>query len=92
VKLPLTMGARPGRPQPQVFDPDTIAPRKIAPMVVWLCTDAASNVNGRSFHVSGDTISRLSEPLRERVIQRSGGQVQGLIAQLREKTGNSVPR
>jgi NAD(P)-dependent dehydrogenase (short-subunit alcohol dehydrogenase family) len=71
--MELTMGARPGRPQPQVFDPDTIAPRKIAPMVVWLCTDAASNVNGRSFHVSGDTVSRLSEPLRERVIQRSGG-------------------
>jgi ABC-type transporter MlaC component len=26
------------------------------------------------------------------VIQRSGGQVQGLITQLREKTGNSAPR
>ena len=71
--MELTMGSRAGRTQPQVFDPDAIAPRKIAPMVVWLCTDAASNVNGRSFHVSGDTVSRLTEPQRERVIQRSGG-------------------
>jgi len=42
-------------------------------MGVWLCTDAAGNVNGRTFHVSGDTVSRLNEPQRERVIQRSGG-------------------
>jgi len=71
--MELTMGSRAGTAQPQVFDPDVIAPRKIAPMVVWLCTDAARNVNGRSFHVSGDSISRLSEPQRERVIQRTGG-------------------
>jgi 3-oxoacyl-[acyl-carrier protein] reductase len=71
--MEVTMGSRRGRTQPQSFDPEAIPPRKIAPMVVWLCTDAASNVNGRSFHVSGDTVSRLSEPERERVIQRTGG-------------------
>jgi NAD(P)-dependent dehydrogenase (short-subunit alcohol dehydrogenase family) len=71
--MELTMGPRQGRIQPQVFDPEALAPRKIAPLVVWLCTDAASNVNGRTFHVAGDTISRLSEPQRERVIHQDGG-------------------
>jgi 3-oxoacyl-[acyl-carrier protein] reductase len=71
--MELTMGSPAARTQHRVFDPDAIPPRKIAPMVVWLCTDAASNVNGRTFHVSGDTVSRLSEPERQRVIQRSGG-------------------
>jgi hypothetical protein len=71
--MELTMGARPGRVQPQVFDPDALAPRKIAPLVVWLCTDAARNVNGRTFHVAGDAVSRLSEPQRERVIHHTGG-------------------
>jgi NAD(P)-dependent dehydrogenase (short-subunit alcohol dehydrogenase family) len=71
--MELTMGPRPGRIQPQHFDPEALAPRKISPLVVWLCTDAARNVNGRTFHVAGDTISRLSEPYRERVIHRGEG-------------------
>jgi 3-oxoacyl-[acyl-carrier protein] reductase len=40
---------------------------------VWLCTDAASNVNGRTFHVTGDQVSRLSEPAPERMIRNEGG-------------------
>ena len=48
-------------------------PSKIAPMVVWLCTDAASNVNGRTFHVRGDSIALLSEPGPERLIVQEGG-------------------
>jgi 3-oxoacyl-[acyl-carrier protein] reductase len=71
--MELTMGPRPGKPRPQVFDPERLAPRKIAPLVVWLCTDAASNVNGRTFHVGGDAVSRLSEPEAERVIHHDGG-------------------
>jgi 3-oxoacyl-[acyl-carrier protein] reductase len=72
--MALTMGPRPGTVQaPPTFDPDAIPPRKISPLVVWLCTDAARNVNGRTFHVGGDSISRLSEPQRERVIHHSGG-------------------
>jgi len=71
--MELTMGPRPGNRRPQVFDPDRLAPRKIAPLVVWLCTDAASNVNGRTFHVSGDAVSRLSEPQPERVVHHDGG-------------------
>ncbi len=34
----------------------------VAPFVVWLCTDAAANVNGRDFLVSGSTIGLYSLP------------------------------
>jgi NAD(P)-dependent dehydrogenase (short-subunit alcohol dehydrogenase family) len=67
-----TMGQR-GRTQARDYSPEMLAPRKISPLVVWLCTDAASNVNGRTFHVGGDTISRLSEPQPERMIHHEGG-------------------
>ncbi|HZQ59516.1 MAG TPA: SDR family NAD(P)-dependent oxidoreductase [Acidimicrobiales bacterium] len=71
--MELTMGPKPGTAARPVFDPEVISPRKIAPMVVWLCTDAARNVNGRTFHIAGDTVSRLSEPERERSAHQRGG-------------------
>jgi hypothetical protein len=37
-------------------------PDAIGPFVVWLCTDAASNVNGRDFLVSGPMIGLYSLP------------------------------
>ena len=55
------------------FDPDARPPRKVSPFVVWLCTDAARHVNGRSFHVYGDFVSRYSEPDDERTIFHLGG-------------------
>jgi 3-oxoacyl-[acyl-carrier protein] reductase len=73
--MEVTMSPRGARPRPggQSFDPELIPPRKISPLVVWLCTDAASNVNGRTFHVTGDQVSRLSEPAPERMIRNEGG-------------------
>ena len=63
-----TMG-RPSEQQPA----DVIAPAKIAPLVVWLCTDAAANVNGRTFLVFGDRISLLTEPKAKTTIEQPGG-------------------
>ncbi|MEX0786229.1 MAG: SDR family NAD(P)-dependent oxidoreductase [Dehalococcoidia bacterium] len=37
-------------------------PDAVAPMVVWLCTDEAANVNGRNFLVAGNHIGLYSEP------------------------------
>ncbi len=37
-------------------------PEAIAPLVVWLCTDEAANVNGRNFLVVGNQIGLYSEP------------------------------
>jgi NAD(P)-dependent dehydrogenase (short-subunit alcohol dehydrogenase family) len=50
-----------------------MAPERVAPLVVWLATDAAHNVNGRDFLVGGDEISLMSLPSRERTIYREGG-------------------
>ncbi len=36
---------------------ETMAPEHIAPMVVYLCTDQAWNINGQIFHVSGGKIA-----------------------------------
>ncbi|HLM17058.1 MAG TPA: SDR family NAD(P)-dependent oxidoreductase [Acidimicrobiia bacterium] len=63
-----TMG-RPSEQQPA----DVIAPAKIAPLVVWLCTEAASGVNGRTFLVFGDRISLLTEPRPKATIEQAGG-------------------
>ena len=37
-------------------------PEAIAPLVVWLCTDEAANINGRNFLVAGNQIGLYSEP------------------------------
>jgi NAD(P)-dependent dehydrogenase (short-subunit alcohol dehydrogenase family) len=37
-----------------------LAPEKVAPTVVWLCTDDAKDVTGRQFCVGGNRISLLS--------------------------------
>jgi NAD(P)-dependent dehydrogenase (short-subunit alcohol dehydrogenase family) len=39
---------------------DRFAPEKVSPVVVWLCTDEARDVNGRQFCVGGNRISLLS--------------------------------
>src|SRR5215467_4350266 len=48
-------------------------PEHVAPLVVWLCTDAAKNVNGRTFYVCGDEIGLFSEPELVRSLSRTGG-------------------
>ncbi|MBV8136111.1 MAG: hypothetical protein JO121_10860 [Deltaproteobacteria bacterium] len=45
----------------------------MAPLVVWLCTDAAKNVNGRTFYVCGDEVGLFSEPEVIRSLSRAGG-------------------
>jgi len=47
-------------------------PEAIAPMVVWLATDAAANVNGYLFGVSGGTIQLYSHPEPIKRIQKLG--------------------
>lgn len=86
--MALTMGPRPGKASTPAFDPEQFPPHKISPLVVWLCTDAAAHVNGHTFHVSGDTVSLLSEPQGERsVYQRGGWDLDGLDAAASSLTG-----
>jgi NAD(P)-dependent dehydrogenase (short-subunit alcohol dehydrogenase family) len=37
-------------------------PEAVAPLVVWLCSDEAANVNGRTFRITGNQIALYSEP------------------------------
>ncbi|MGH7962178.1 MAG: SDR family NAD(P)-dependent oxidoreductase, partial [Candidatus Binatia bacterium] len=43
-------------------------PEFVAPLVVYLCTDAAAHINGRDFLVGGGEISLVSLPDREKTI------------------------
>jgi 3-oxoacyl-[acyl-carrier protein] reductase len=54
-------------------DPDELHPRHVAPLVVWLCTDAAAAVNGRTFFVSGATVMLYTEPKPQAKVVRPGG-------------------
>ena len=47
-------------------------PEAIAPLVVYLCTDAAQNINGRDFAVMGQQIGLYTIPSLERVAFSSG--------------------
>ena len=52
---------------------DALAPEMVAPLVVYLCTDAAANVNGRDFVVGGDEVSLMTMPSKQATIHREGG-------------------
>ncbi|MBX6387548.1 MAG: SDR family NAD(P)-dependent oxidoreductase [Frankia sp.] len=65
--MDLTMG-----PRTSQTDDDALAPRMISPFVVWLCTDAASSVNGRTFFVSGNRVWLYSEPRPKTMITTDG--------------------
>jgi len=54
-------------------EPGFLPTHKIAPLVVWLCTDAAKGVNGHTFEVHGDTINRVEEPRPARTVFCDGG-------------------
>ena len=51
---------------------EALNPEDVAPLIVFLCTDAASNINGRTFAVGGGEISLYSEPIKERTIFKLG--------------------
>ncbi|MDD5190871.1 MAG: SDR family oxidoreductase [Dehalococcoidales bacterium] len=52
---------------------ESLKPEDVAPMVVWLASDAAANVNGRNFFVQSGRIALFSEPVQEKVIMKRGG-------------------
>lgn len=52
---------------------EALKPEDIAPMVVWLASDAAANVNGRNFFVQTGRIALFSEPTQIKSITKQGG-------------------
>lgn len=55
--------------QLRLVDP---TPEHVAPMTVWLCTDAAWNVNGKIFHVAGGTVALGHEESPITQIEKNG--------------------
>ncbi len=56
-------------------------PEKVSPMVVWLCTDAAKDVTGRTWLVAGNRVSLLSwdlQPKADRSADQSPWNVEEL--------------
>jgi phospholipid transport system substrate-binding protein len=85
-------GSRP-EPEGTVVASEIVRPTGASPVKVdWHLTDR----NG-TYKISDVSVDGISMAVTQRsefaaVIQRNGGQVQGLITQLREKTGNLAPR
>jgi NAD(P)-dependent dehydrogenase (short-subunit alcohol dehydrogenase family) len=52
---------------------EQMKPEDIAPLVVWLASDAAANVNGRVFYVETGRIALYSEPALEKQLVKVGG-------------------
>lgn len=53
--------------------PDGLNPEDIGPLVVWLSSDEAAHVTGRTFAVMTGRIALYSEPVQEKVILKVGG-------------------
>ncbi|MGH7966436.1 MAG: SDR family oxidoreductase, partial [Candidatus Binatia bacterium] len=60
-----------GRDMASTFAGST--PEQVAALAVWLCTDAAANVNGRTLQVGGDEVGLYAEPELARSLMREGG-------------------
>ena len=50
-----------------------IKPENVAALVVWLCTDACREVNGRDFFIAGEEAGLLPEPELTRASFKAGG-------------------
>ena len=65
---------------------DVFHPSNVASFVVWLCTDPAYKINGRTFYVGGDRIGLYSEPMVKSALYRDGGWTLDAIDDLFEST------
>jgi NAD(P)-dependent dehydrogenase (short-subunit alcohol dehydrogenase family) len=52
---------------------EEMKPEGIAPLVVWLASDEAGNVNGRTFFVERGRVGLYSEPVLEKQLVKPGG-------------------
>jgi phospholipid transport system substrate-binding protein len=85
-------GSRPG-PEGAIVASEIVRPTGGPPVKVeWHLTDRGGIYKINDVAVDGISMAVTQRSEFAAVIQRSGGQVQGLITQLREKTGNSAPR
>lgn len=65
---------------------ETFSPDLVAPLVVFLCSDAAAHVNGRDFIVGGGEISLVSLPEKARTVFTQARWEQGELQKLLPRT------
>ncbi len=68
---------------------DRLAPEKVSPTVVWLCTDEAAKVTGRQFCVSGNRVSLLSWQV-DVITQKDGLDGPWTVAEIGEAMADSM--
>ncbi|MBI3952898.1 MAG: SDR family oxidoreductase [Chloroflexi bacterium] len=76
----------PQEPRPQEPIPGKNHPGDIAPMVVFLASDLAKDVNGRIFHCTGGNVSLLSDPVILKTIHKAGRWTPEEIAEIFPQT------
>ena len=52
---------------------ESMNPDDVGPLVVWLASDDAANVNGRVFYVETGKVALYSEPVEEKALVKVGG-------------------
>jgi 3-oxoacyl-[acyl-carrier protein] reductase len=59
-------------------------PETVTPFITYLCTDAAADINGQVFDVTGNNIAIYSEPVKRKTISKESGSwtVEELIKQM----------
>ena len=71
------------------------SPETIGPFIVYLCTDAAADINGQVFDVTGSNIAIYSEPVKKKTITKDGiwsvGELEKQFPALLEGYKNPAP-
>ncbi|MDX1382412.1 MAG: SDR family NAD(P)-dependent oxidoreductase [Thermoanaerobaculia bacterium] len=69
---------------------DPLAPEKVSPAVVWLCTDEAADITGRTFVVGGNAVHLLAWQSVE-IARRPNDEGSWDVAAIGERTAASMP-
>jgi NAD(P)-dependent dehydrogenase (short-subunit alcohol dehydrogenase family) len=72
-RLTLSDEMRKSWPKEAIDKLEQMKPEDIAPLVVWLASDDAANVNGRVFFVETGRVGLFSEPVLEKQLVKAGG-------------------
>lgn len=72
------------------------SPETVAPFIIYLCTDAAADINGQVFDVTGNNIAIYSEPVKKKTITKETGtwtmdELMKQMSQLLEGYKNPAP-
>ncbi len=71
-RLTLSDEMRKAWPQEVIDKLEQYRPEDIAPLVVWLASEEAANVNGRTFYVETGRVALYSEPVMEKQLVKGG--------------------